>query len=434
MGRYKQQIPFYNPASDEFGLYADAPGGPRCNKRRMAKELGIAYSSIGHMERHGTPYLHGEKLRFSKMLSPSGRMEDTICCNTVQEMKLLKDKGSGRRRGSTSDTAMLGRKFGRTTARKRASSPPDDPHHDYWHCECECGNKHIARGYYLRKGITQSCGCLVRDHGLEKFVDRTGKTINGMVVVRRARGNDGPQARWHCRCKHCGRPFVASARNIENQIGCGKCKASRLSRDLSGRLFGTLVAEDLDKYKRKRPYKPTNKRKHPKPKLKSYLRGAAWRCRCLCGTKVVVLAKHLVNGQRKRCGPDCPLLKKDYRPSVNGHFDAKTMPSAASSGSRRSELKLRPYTTADSCTPNFVAEFEHHQRTLRQLERKRNGKKPNRRDKYCYERMAAGDSLKGIREAVNARQAWDSLDTDQGVSEAAKRYATIHGKRWPVER
>jgi hypothetical protein len=56
----------------------------------------------------------------------------------------------------------------------------------------------------------------------------------------------------------------------------------------------------------------------------------------------------------------------------------------------------------------------------------------NPRDKYCYNRMSRGDSLQVIKNAINRRRGWDPLDTIQGVSAAAKRYAIKHGRPWPI--
>lgn len=40
-----------------------------------------------------------------------------------------------------------------------------------WMCRCECGTKRIVNGNNLRRGLTNSCGCLNR----EKSSERTGK-------------------------------------------------------------------------------------------------------------------------------------------------------------------------------------------------------------------------------------------------------------------
>ena len=33
----------------------------------------------------------------------------------------------------------------------------------FWQCQCDCGNKHVARSHSLRNGVSRSCGCLSRE-------------------------------------------------------------------------------------------------------------------------------------------------------------------------------------------------------------------------------------------------------------------------------
>ena len=40
---------------------------------------------------------------------------------------------------------------------------PDGRHEAQWLCECECGNKIITLGNSLKKGMTKSCGCLMKE-------------------------------------------------------------------------------------------------------------------------------------------------------------------------------------------------------------------------------------------------------------------------------
>ena len=54
------------------------------------------------------------------------------------------------------------------------------------------------------------------------------------------------------------------------------------------------------------------------------------------------------------------------------------------------------------------------------------------RDRYCYTQLKAGKALKEIQTGVNRQQGWDPLETPQAVSQAAKRYAQRHGKKWPI--
>lgn len=39
-------------------------------------------------------------------------------------------------------------------------SVSDDNGLEKWRCICDCGNEKLAEGYYLRKGMIASCGCL----------------------------------------------------------------------------------------------------------------------------------------------------------------------------------------------------------------------------------------------------------------------------------
>lgn len=52
---------------------------------------------------------------------------------------------------------MTGQVFGRLTAIKYTETRGGQP---FWLCTCTCGKSREVRGYLLRKGITQSCGCL----------------------------------------------------------------------------------------------------------------------------------------------------------------------------------------------------------------------------------------------------------------------------------
>jgi hypothetical protein len=76
---------------------------------------------------------------------------------------------------------------------------------------------------------------------------------------------------------------------------------------------------------------------------------------------------------------------------------------------------------------------------LASSDRRPTGGKPRKRqssnearDRFCYAQLKVGTTLKEIRAAVNSRQGWEPLATDQAVSQAAKRYAQRHGKEWPI--
>lgn len=53
---------------------------------------------------------------------------------------------------------LIGQKFGKLTVIKREGS--DKFYSALWLCQCECGNTKIISGYSLRRGASNSCGCL----------------------------------------------------------------------------------------------------------------------------------------------------------------------------------------------------------------------------------------------------------------------------------
>ena len=58
---------------------------------------------------------------------------------------------------------LTGKRFGRLTVISRAEEyiAPNGWHTPQWLCKCDCGKTTIARGQYLRRGTTASCGCFV---------------------------------------------------------------------------------------------------------------------------------------------------------------------------------------------------------------------------------------------------------------------------------
>jgi hypothetical protein len=57
-----------------------------------------------------------------------------------------------------------GRTFGLLTVIAQESAPEGGTR---WHCECACGNRCVVWGYDLKRGNTQSCGCLRYRKGKE---------------------------------------------------------------------------------------------------------------------------------------------------------------------------------------------------------------------------------------------------------------------------
>lgn len=61
---------------------------------------------------------------------------------------------------------MIGKKYDMLTVLERAEDyicQPSGLHEIQYLCQCDCGNKIIVKGCYLRRGLKTSCGCLPRD-------------------------------------------------------------------------------------------------------------------------------------------------------------------------------------------------------------------------------------------------------------------------------
>lgn len=59
---------------------------------------------------------------------------------------------------------LTGKRYGRLIAVEKVKNP-NDKHHAYWKCKCDCGNFIITRKDSLENGHTKSCGCISAEKG-----------------------------------------------------------------------------------------------------------------------------------------------------------------------------------------------------------------------------------------------------------------------------
>ena len=76
-----------------------------------------------------------------------------------------------------------------------------------YHCKCECGNEKDVPAETLRKGESQSCGCLNRELAAERCkktrIDLTGQRFGKLVALFPIYSENGGHTLWHCKCD-CG--------------------------------------------------------------------------------------------------------------------------------------------------------------------------------------------------------------------------------------
>ena len=118
------------------------------------------------------------------------------------------------------------------------------------------------------------------------YEDLTGKTINGVKVLRIVDGIGGAgiHKKWVCECPMCGKEYITQQNHIKQRKlpFCVEC-VNELREDLVGKKYGHLTVDRMipqEKYKR-----------------------TLCSCTCDCGaTEIIVQANHLKNGETKSCG------------------------------------------------------------------------------------------------------------------------------------
>lgn len=194
---------------------------------------------------------------------------------------------------------LTGKKFGRLTVVKRDMSI-DSKRGAFWLCQCDCGKEKSISSSALRRGATQSCGCLNKEilSRPKDLSDMIGKKFGKLTIVRRDKIHITPSGQkkvmWLCKCD-CGNEKVVASQDLKSghtkSCGCipTKKRGSGLI-DLTGEKFGKLLvierAEDYV-YKNKKGMLITSPR---------------WLCQCDCGNTIIVQGGNLRSGNTTNCG------------------------------------------------------------------------------------------------------------------------------------
>lgn len=107
---------------------------------------------------------------------------------------------------------LTNQRFGRLVALEKGKK--DKASHQYWICKCDCGNIVEVNSDNLRRGLTQSCGCLHSEitHQLN-FKDITGQKFGKLTPMEYFVENS--KTYWRCRCE-CGNECIVSRNNLIN--------------------------------------------------------------------------------------------------------------------------------------------------------------------------------------------------------------------------
>ena len=94
---------------------------------------------------------------------------------------------------------LTGQIFNNWTVISRA--PNNNRGETMWNCKCNCGNIKVVQGYSLRKGKSQSCGCLQKQIMAEKLLeDITGNKYGHLTVLEYVGKDNSRKSLWKCKC------------------------------------------------------------------------------------------------------------------------------------------------------------------------------------------------------------------------------------------
>ena len=108
---------------------------------------------------------------------------------------------------------LTNQRFGRLIALQKGKK--DKASHQFWICQCDCGNKVEVNSDNLRRGLTQSCGCLHSELTHEAvFKDITGQKFGKLTPISYKIINS--KTYWVCQCD-CGNTTVVAGSNLKNK-------------------------------------------------------------------------------------------------------------------------------------------------------------------------------------------------------------------------
>lgn len=140
---------------------------------------------------------------------------------------------------------MTGRKFRHLTVLKRAPVNSSG-RQAKWICLCKCGRETVARGDYIRMGVTKSCGCLRVEAGLSTA--RHGEA-----------GRSVEYATWVCMKGRCYNPAQTGYRYWGGR-GISVCPQWRFSFETFLKDMGRkpLPTMSIDRINNDGDYEPGN--------------------------------------------------------------------------------------------------------------------------------------------------------------------------------
>lgn len=124
---------------------------------------------------------------------------------------------------------IIGQTFGRWHVLSQDSSRPG-----YFNCKCDCGTIKSVFGSSLRKGVSLSCGCLIKSRNSERFEQNAQGHVGekyGKLLIKDYFVKD-KQHYYNCVCE-CGKETTVLGKNLfsGNTTSCG-CINSKANEEM----------------------------------------------------------------------------------------------------------------------------------------------------------------------------------------------------------
>ena len=148
----------------------------------------------------------------------------------------------------------MGRRFGRLVVIDRAEN--DQFGHRHWLCRCDCGNVKVVKADSLKRGHTQSCGCLHSEiiHQA-RFIDLTGQKFGKLTAE--SYHTENSKVYWKCKCD-CGNYTTVVSQNLKNghtqSCGC-------ISGSIGEENIAHLLRENNVDFEREKTFKDLPRRR-----------------------------------------------------------------------------------------------------------------------------------------------------------------------------
>ena len=184
----------------------------------------------------------------------------------------------------------------------------DPDNNKKWICRCDCGNLKSVYPYNVKRGLTQSCGCLHSKIVSDKLTnDLTNQRFGKLVVQKR----DLTKAKskgvyWICKCD-CGNETSVISHSLTDGTtnSCGCLKRELTSRNLSLKLEGEKFGK-LTVIKRNGTFVSSNGTQY-----------SQWLCKCECGTNKIIKGHDLIRGSVTSCGCTISRGEEEIRKILN---------------------------------------------------------------------------------------------------------------------